>query len=199
MRAWILAGLFGIGLTACGDSQNAAPTPAPASAPVAAVVPSPSPESSSPAAEAKPGSKWDYQQDEDKMRGATTYRAVLASDNFINQSFPYEGDVHLNLYLRKRADGDKDVILHIEKGQMPCFSSSEGCSFKAKFDNGPIQTFRAVGTSGAHDDAIFLDGNMKKFMSSLRKAKEVTIEVNLYETGRKQFTFTPGGLDWKWF
>lgn len=133
------------------------------------------------------------------MRGKIEFRAGLESDNFINQDFPYEGDVHLSLFLLKRADGDKDVLFTIDKGQLPCFRSGDGCSFKAKFDNGPIQTIRAVGTSGGSDDVIFMAGNTKKFMASLRKAKKLTVEIDVYNSGNKQFTFSPAGLEWKYF
>lgn len=149
---------------------------------------------------AEPASKWEYEAREDKMRGKSRSVASLISSDSIQQKFPYEGPTSLRVALRDDPQFGKDVMLILSQGQLPCYSY-EGCSFRAKFDDGPIQHFGATGPDSGHGNVLFVSGSAgrKKFMSSLRKAKKIIIEVDVYDAGRQQFTFEPAGLKWEKF
>lgn len=45
-------------------------------------------------------SKWEYEQEKDKLRNATTYLARIRSTNTIDFGFPYDGSA-MNIMLRK--------------------------------------------------------------------------------------------------
>ena len=46
-------------------------------------------------------SKWEYGQNKDELRNATTYKAMLSSNNAVNFGFPYESSF---MYLALRKD-----------------------------------------------------------------------------------------------
>ena len=71
-------------------------------------------------------SPWSYSQDEDKVRGGTTYYASTTSTNSISQEAPYDSDTTMTLAVRKSQAYGTDVILTISSGQMMC-PSYEGC------------------------------------------------------------------------
>lgn len=148
----------------------------------------------------EPISKWSYDSAEDKMRGKSRHVARLGSSDMIQLQFPYAGGSELGLTLRDDPEYGKDVMFVLSQGQLPC-SSYDGCSFRVKFDDGPIQRFGAAGPEGGHGDVLFIAGpaGRKKFMSGLRKAKKMIVEVSVYDAGRQQFTFEPAGLNWDRF
>jgi len=134
------------------------------------------------------------------MRKSRQLMASLMSSDQIQLSSPYDGGSDLMLSLRDDPKYGKDILLVLTKGQMSC-PSYQGCSFSVKFDNGPIQNFRAYGSSNGRNDVLFINGqtSRKKFLASLRAAKRMIVEVDIFQAGRQQFTFEPTGLTWKWF
>ena len=149
--------------------------------------------SETPATEAE-SSPWSYSQDEDKVRGGTTYYARTTSTNSIAQSFPYDSDTTMDLAVRSSPAYGTDVILTISSGQMMC-PSYDGCSGTVRFDNGPAQRVSFNGPSDNSSDTVFVVG-AKQFIGKLKKAKKVTIEKTLYEAGSPQFEFDVHGLKW---
>lgn len=139
-------------------------------------------------------SPWSYSQDEDKVRGGTTYYARTTSTNSIAQSFPYDSDTTMGLTVRKSPAYGTDVILTISSGQMMC-PSYEGCSGTVRFDDGPAQRVSFNGPADDSSDTVFVVG-AKQFIAKLKAAKKVTIEKTLYEAGNPQFEFDVHGLRW---
>jgi hypothetical protein len=139
-------------------------------------------------------SPWSYSEDEDKVRGGTTYYARTTSTNSISQEFPYDSDTTMSLTVRKSPAYGTDVILTISSGQMMC-PSYEGCSGTVRFDNGPAQRVSFNGPADNSSDTIFVIG-AKQFIARLKGAKKVTIEKTLYEAGNPQFEFDIHGLKW---
>jgi cytoskeletal protein RodZ len=139
-------------------------------------------------------SSWSYSQDEDKVRGGTTYYARTTSTNSIAQSFPYDSDTTMSLTVRKSPAYGTDVVLTISSGQMMC-PSYEGCSGTVRFDNGPAQHVSLNGPADNSRDTVFVVG-AKQFIAKLKAAKKVTIEKTLYEAGNPQFEFDVRGLKW---
>jgi hypothetical protein len=139
-------------------------------------------------------SPWSYSQDEDKVRGGTTFYATTKSTNSIAQSFPYDSDTTMEMTVRKSPAYGTDVILTISSGQMMC-PSYEGCSGTVRFDNGRPQHVRFNGPADADSESVFLVG-AKQFIDKLKTAKKVTVEKTLYEAGSPQFEFDVHGLKW---
>lgn len=65
-------------------------------------------------------SAWTYTQNEDKVRGGTTFYATTTSTNSISQNFPYDSHTTMDLTVRKSPAYGTDVILTVSSGQMMC-------------------------------------------------------------------------------
>lgn len=139
-------------------------------------------------------SPWTYSQDEDKVRGGTTYYASTSSTNSIAQDFPYDSETTMRMTVRRSPAYGTDVILTISSGQMMC-PSYEGCSGTVRFDNGPAEHVSFNGPEDNSSETVFVVG-AKPFIAKLKKAKKVTIEKTLYQAGSPQFEFDVGGLKW---
>lgn len=139
-------------------------------------------------------SPWSYSEDEDKVRGGTTYYASTTSTNSIAQDPPYDSDTKMTLTVRKSPAYGTDVILTISSGQMMC-PSYEGCSGTVRFDDGPAEHVRFNGPADDDSQSVFVAG-AKQFISKLKSAKKVTIEKTLYQAGNPQFEFDVHGLKW---
>ena len=139
------------------------------------------------------GQQWIYSQDEDKMSSGITYHASVLSSNTVNFDFPYSGEQHARLTLRIDPRYGKDVIFHIEKGQILCHSY-EDCNVLVRFDDGKAITFTAGGAADNSTETIFIR-NYGKFVDKLQKAKLVRISTNIYQEGAPVFEFDISGFD----
>lgn len=171
---------------------QAASTPAPAPS-AAASTPVASASAASSAADESDDSAWDYRAREDKMTGGTTYAATATSVNTVNFDFPYSGEQHGRLTLRRDPKYGKDVILAIEKGQILC-PSYDGCTVMVRFDNGKPEAFSAVGAADGSTEAVFIQ-NYDRFLQKMRKAKIARLSVNIYQEGSPVFEFYVGGFN----
>lgn len=140
------------------------------------------------------GLGWDYDSTYDEMRNITTHFARTWSVNKI-QTDRYSSELSaVEMNLRKRGKGSPDVYLNIPGGQF--LTSVEGTSISVKFDNNPIQHFDGEEPDDGSSNVMFVDPT-SKFISMLRKAKNVTIEAPFFEAGRQQFQFNVEGLIWQ--
>ena len=137
--------------------------------------------------------QWTYRTTEDKMRQTNTKYAELRSTNRAQLDFPYRGGSTLQLILRKRSEDDLDVILWLNKGQVPCH---DRCVVTAKFDDDDPLEFFAVGPQSASSDSLFLYEE-QAIVDRLKTAKKLIVEVLIYDHGKFQFTFSPRGLKWQ--
>ncbi len=141
---------------------------------------------------------WEYSQEKDEMRDATTYYATNDSTNTANFGFPY-GTSKAEIILRKSPKFGNDVMFSIHSGQFnSCF---DGCKITVKFDNQKLENYSMMGTDDGSSDVLFISGskNTKRFVDQLRKSKKVIIEASFFDHGREQFIFETDGLDWKHF
>ena len=139
-------------------------------------------------------SKWDYSESRDEMRGTTTKFASIQSENSVDLKFPY-GDVHGELWIRRRPEDGLNVAFDVEKGQVLCHSYSDDY-VSMKFDDGPILKFRCSSSSDGSSETAFIDDEGRA-LSALKKAKRTIIEAEFYQQGRQQFVFDTAGLNWK--
>ncbi|MFA9487130.1 MULTISPECIES: hypothetical protein [unclassified Moraxella] len=144
------------------------------------------------AAEPASASNWDYQQEEDKMRGTKVHFAHTLSTNAADFSFPY-GKSQAAINLRHNQSGT-DAMLRIVSGQFDC--NYDGCSIAVKFDDGAIETYRMSNADNGLNDVLFFD-NPKAFIKKLKSSKSVIIEAPFFNHGKEQFEFNIAGLDWQ--
>lgn len=143
-------------------------------------------------------SKWKYEQDKDDLRNATTYMAVLTSNNAIDFGFPYNGS-SMDLALRKDPKYGNDVIFSVNGQFNSCII--DGCKITVKFDDGKLESYRMVGSNGGDSSMLFIESSKatKTFVDKLKKSKKLIVEGNFYNYGKGQFTFDTQGLEWKHF
>jgi hypothetical protein len=144
------------------------------------------------ATETQPEIPWTYSETLDKMRGTTLKLARVRSTNAFAISFPEPGKAHLELVVREK-EGEHDVILAITEGMLdPC---APICTVHAKFDDGAVQSFKAIGSQDLSRPTTFID-NAPRWLKQLKPAKHATIEVTLFDGARKQFEFNVQGIEW---
>ena len=98
-------------------------------------------------------SKWEYGQNKDELRNATTYKAMLSSNNAVNFGFPYESSF-MYLALRKDPKYGNDVVFTVNGQFNSCYDS---CKITVKFDDNNLETYRMVGSDGGSNDTIFIE------------------------------------------
>lgn len=137
-------------------------------------------------------SQWQYSEGEDKMSNQATHYATVVSSNTVNFGFPYNGEQHAILMLRKRR-GSNDVILAIEKGQFLC--GITGCSVSVRFDDKPVRQFSAAEASDHSTTKLFIN-NERLFIAEAKKAMTIRIQAVIYQNGSPVFEFDTSGLKW---
>lgn len=144
--------------------------------------------------ETAPASKWEYSESKDAMRGTTTKTASLDSENVVDLQFPY-GEVHGELWIRRRPQDGLNVAFQVEKGQVLCSGFSDSY-ISMKFDDGPVQKFRCTDSSDGSSETAFISDESRA-LAGLKHAKRTIVEAEFFQQGRQQFVFDTSGLDWK--
>lgn len=140
----------------------------------------------------KPIEHWNYAEDYDKMRNATTYYAVTKSNEIIDLGFPYN-DVQETIMIRKRKIDGTSVILQLSEGQYSC--GFDGCTITVKFDDNAPVKYSVSKSSDFKSNVLFIN-NKTKFINKLKQSKYVMIETDLFQHGPETFTFNVNGLKW---
>lgn len=136
---------------------------------------------------------WNYNEDQDKMEGTKQLFASCTSSNSIEFEFPYDGGSTFDILIRNLGK-ENEALITVSKGQfMTSIGDSE--SFKAKFDDEKPMNFTYASSSDGSSDVIFIN-NSSKFISKLKKAKKVMLEIVFYDAGKKIIEFDTEGLKW---
>jgi len=141
--------------------------------------------------------KWSYRTSDDKMTSRQAKFATIESENTVDFDFPYRGPQHGTLMVRDHPSHGRDVIFSIQRGQLLC-RSYEDCQIKVRFDEGSPVTWNAVGPSDNSSTVVLLR-NAAGFVTRLRAAKIVRLQVPVYMQGAPVFEFQAGGFDYKRF
>ena len=96
------------------------------------------------------------------------------------------------LTIRKHPKYGQDVYISIEKGQL--LDSDYHGTVKVRFDNGKVTSFRSSRPDDGSSNTLFLKGAFSAFTSQLQKAKELKIEVPVYQAGDQVLTFNVSGF-----
>lgn len=142
--------------------------------------------------ELKDRGSWEYFSSTDPMSDKPVNYARVQSDNTFQFDFPYQGEQHATLSLRRHPKWGKDVIFSIEKGQILC--SSYNCPVRVRFDDEPARTYEGNEPADNSSESIFIPA-YSTFTSKLAKAKRVRIEVNVFKQGTLTTEFKVKGFD----
>ena len=136
---------------------------------------------------------WVYSEYQDDMGRGTTRMAKLVSSNTVHFGFPYKGETHATLKLRRSPKSGQAIMLTVERGQ---FLSTYTKDFvTVRFDDGELQKFAIGEPEDSTTDVRFIHDN-GTFINQLRRAKSLRIEATFYEEGPQVFEFDVSGLDW---
>lgn len=138
------------------------------------------------------GQQWRYDRSDEGMSGKAVISAQVISTNTINLDFPYSGAQNGTLTLRRHPRWGNDVIFRIERGQILCHSYGD-CTINVKFDDGKVIRFNGNPPEDNSSEVVFIPG-FSTFMKQLPNAKQVKIEVSLYQAGNQVFEFDVSGF-----
>lgn len=135
-------------------------------------------------------SAWSYQEDTDDMSGKRYKVATLVSDNSLNLDFPYRGENHGALVVRQHPRWGLDVMVQVEKGQILCRGARyRDCTLGIRFDDGAAEKLSAV-RSGDSSSTVVFAAYPQWLKQKLLKAKQVTVEVPMFQAGEQTLKFT---------
>ncbi len=172
--------MVALGVAGCEDPEAAA-----VSASVKASVAEMEAAKAKEAEQAAAASAWNYTTDRDEMRDAETKFASLYSVTEVPVQWPYTPRP-AELTIRRSPQYGLDVIIQID-GQFTChFGSRESVS--VKFDDGPVQSFPCAEPADGSPGVLFINRS-QGFLTALKGAKKVIIEMPVYEAGQVQVTW----------
>jgi len=137
--------------------------------------------------------KWSYQTEKDEMTDNSIYIAHITSQDEVELEFPYEGGTYLTLWIRKNANKSEAYITS-SNGQL--YDDINEPVINVRFDQEQPMNFGVL-ESADNDPTIRFISSADKFISKMKTAKKVKIEVQYYENGKHVYQFNTKGFDWK--
>lgn len=129
----------------------------------------------------------------DEMTGKIAYYVTTPSKNEIYLKPPY-GNVSGKLFIRKHPRYGVDVLMEVERGQIPCPNYSP-CSVLVRFDEKEPKKFEASNPSDGSRNAIFIR-NPSLFVNEAKKASSIKIQATFYQNGSQILEFNIEGADY---
>lgn len=137
--------------------------------------------------------KWKYRVFDDALTSKPVHQASVTSINRINFSFPYHGEQRGELTLRTHPQHGKDLIFHIQRGQI-LVNSFQNSTVKVVFDNGSPITYQVAEPADHSTTALFIR-DYHGFVERMLKAKKLKIAVPFYQQGEVVFEFNVMDFD----
>lgn len=131
--------------------------------------------------------EWEFSFDEDEMTGSRNVYARISSDNTINQGFPY-GATGANIGIRYTKRYGYDVLVTIDEGQFSGIDVSGTNYIMVRFDKGKAIKYWYNETDDGSSDCVFIR-KANDFIKRCKVAKDIKIELPLYQNGRPVFKF----------
>lgn len=147
---------------------------------------------------------WEYINSSDKLRGIETKSARLISSDTASIAGK---NVHLGLSIMPFAGNDYYVAFATDGALFHCVSEyreHDGlCQIHYKIDDGPVRSaFAHIGENSAFGTLKLIDGASflkamcgPAFLKQLCVGSKMTVEVEFYKDGNRQFEFDVSGLD----
>lgn len=134
---------------------------------------------------------WQTETNTDKMSGKNSVTRSARSVNSFNLSFPYQGQQHARLVVRKHPRWGLDVLVEIERGQLIC--DFDDCAINVRFDDGPIKSYRVNKPSDQSSQTFFI-ASTPAFLAQLAKAKKTFIELTFFQSSAHTVEFLTEGF-----
>lgn len=131
---------------------------------------------------------WDFSIEKDEMTDTKNIWAKIISDNHIPQSFPYEGYTYATITIRYMKKYGYDAIISISKGQIHGSRYNGDNYITARFDEGTPKKYTFTEAADGSSEMVFLVSK-SDFIKRCKQAKDIKIEIPIYQAGRPIFTF----------
>lgn len=131
---------------------------------------------------------WDFAIAKDDMYDTNNVWANIKSNNYISQSFPYEGYTYATICVRYMKKYGYDVIITISKGQIHGSRYNGDNYITARFDEGSPKKYYFNEAADGSSDNVFLNSKLD-FIKRCKQAKDIKIDIPIYQAGRPTFTF----------
>lgn len=131
---------------------------------------------------------WDFTIVKDEIYDTNNIWAEIKSDNYISQKFPYEGYTYATISVRYMKKYGYDVIIVISKGQIHGNRYNGDNYITARFDEGAPMKYYFNEAADGSSDKVFLN-NKSDFIKRCKQAKDIKIEIPIFQAGRPLFTF----------
>lgn len=131
---------------------------------------------------------WNISEEKDEMTDSRNIWASIISDNYIYQDFPYEGHTYAKITVRYMKKYGYDVLINITQGQINGRSYYGTDYITARFDEGTPKKYYFDESADGSSETIFLR-NKSDFIKKCKQAKDIKIDIPVYQNGRPVFTF----------
>ena len=131
--------------------------------------------------------EWEFSFKEDEMTSSRNVYARISSDNTIDQDFPY-GTTGANICIRYMKKYGYDVLVTIDEGQFSGIEVSGTNYIMVRFDKGKAIKYWYNETDDGSSDCVFIR-KANDFIKRCKEAKDIKIELPLYQNGRPVFKF----------
>lgn len=132
--------------------------------------------------------QWSISTERDAMTDSKNIWAKIQSDDYVTQAFPYEGYTYASITVRYMKKYGYDVLIEITKGQITGNSYNGTNYITARFDDGSPQKYYFNESADGSSDVVFIR-NTSDFIKKCKKAKNIKIDLPLYQGGRPVFSF----------
>ena len=131
---------------------------------------------------------WDFAIAKDDMYDTNNVWANIKSNNYISQSFPYEGYTYATICVRYMKKYGYDVIITISKGQIHGSRYNGDNYITARFDEGSPKKYYFNEAADGSSEMVFLNSK-SDFIKRCKQAKDIKIDIPIFQAGRPTFTF----------
>ena len=114
--------------------------------------------------------------------------ASITSDNYIYQDFPYEGMTRAKIIVRYMKKYGYDVLIEISQGQIYGKEYNGQNYITARFDEASPKRYYFNEAADGSSEVVFLN-NRSDFMKRCKQAKDIKIDIPIWQEGRPVFTF----------
>lgn len=131
---------------------------------------------------------WEISTSTDEMTDTKNIWASITSDNYISQDFPYQGMTYALITVRYMKKYGYDVIIKISKGQINGREYYGTDYITARFDGGESKKYYYNEADDGSSDMVFLRYS-SDFINKCKQAKNIKIDIPIYQAGRPVFSF----------
>lgn len=131
---------------------------------------------------------WNYDVTIDEMTDSENRFATIESINYIEQDFPYSGKTRAGIAVRYMKKYGTDVLISITQGQIIGDNYRGDNYVNVRFGDSEPKKYYFNHAADLSSETIFITKS-KDFIERCKSAKDIKIEIPLYQGGRPVFSF----------